>query len=163
VKIRKKRNFFVHPRAICETSQIGIGTRIWAFSHIMERVTIGLRCNIGECVFIEAGVIIGNDVTIKNGVQIWNGVEVLDNVFIGPNVTFTNDRFPKSRHVPNFPDKTLISSGVSIGANSTILSQISIGENAFIGAGSVVTHSVPPNSLAYGNPAKVIGPSPNAK
>lgn len=121
-----------------------------------ENAVIGDFCNINYNVFIENDVIIGDNVTIKSGVQIWDGIRIEDNVFIGPNVSFTNDKFPRSKQYPTEFLKTIIKKGVSIGAGSVILGGIIIGENAMIGAGSVVTKNIPANELCYGNPAKFI-------
>ena len=111
-------------------------------------------CNICANVLIENDVIIGNNVTVKSGVQIWDGVEIEDNVFIGPNVTFTNDLVPRSKVYPQSFARTIIKKGASIGANSTIIAGHSIGEYAFIGAGSVITKDMPPYTVWFGNPAK---------
>jgi acetyltransferase-like isoleucine patch superfamily enzyme/dTDP-4-dehydrorhamnose 3,5-epimerase-like enzyme len=151
------RNYYVHPQAICESSNIGENTRIWAFAHILPNAVIGEECNICDSVFIENDVVVGNRVTIKCGVQLWDGVQLEDNVFIGPNVTFANDKFPRSKVYPEHFARTLIAKGASIGANATILPNITVGINAMIGAGSVVTRSVPPNAIVVGNPAKIIG------
>lgn len=148
---------YIHPHAICESSTIGENTKIWAFTHILPRASIGKDCNICDHVFIENEVKIGNKVTIKCGVQIWNGITLEDNVFIGPNVTFTNDIFPRSKIYPSISEQTIIEEGASIGANATILSGIVIGKDAMVGAGSVVTRSVPPATIVAGNPAKIIG------
>jgi acetyltransferase-like isoleucine patch superfamily enzyme/dTDP-4-dehydrorhamnose 3,5-epimerase-like enzyme len=149
-------DFFVHPQSLCETKQIGKGTRIWAFAHILPGAQIGEECNICDCVFIENDVVIGNRVTIKNGVQLWDGIKAEDDVFIGPNATFTNDRFPRSKEYPETFERTLIQRGASIGANATILPGINIGQQAMIGAGAVVTQSVPPYAIVAGNPALII-------
>lgn len=149
-------NYFVHEKAICECTKIGKKTKIWAFAHILPKAQIGSNCNICDNVFIENNVVIGDNVTIKCGVQLWDGVEVEDDVFIGPNATFTNDLFPRSK---KYPDKyliTVIRKGASIGANATILPSIVIGQYAMIGAGSVVTQNVPPYAVVAGNPAKII-------
>ena len=147
--------WYCHELAICESTQIGDGTKIWPFSHILPGAIVGTDCNICENVFIESDAIIGNRVTIKNGVQVWNGVTILDDVFVGPNVTFTNDKYPKSKNRKFVKLNTVVESGASIGANATILPGVRIGENALVGAGSVVTKDVPPNSVVFGNPALV--------
>lgn len=150
-------DYFVHQNALCESKTIGADTRIWAFAHILPNAHIGKECNICDHVFIENDVVIGDRVTIKCGVQLWDGIAVENDVFIGPNVTFTNDIFPRSKKYPEKFERTVICKGASIGANATILPGLSIGENAMIGAGSVVTRSVPPNAKVVGNPAKIIG------
>lgn len=150
-------NYFVHPNAICESTQIGKSTRIWAFSHVLPGASIGSDCNICDHVFIENDVCVGDKVTIKCGVQIWDGITIDDNVFIGPNVTFTNDLNPRSKQYPDHFLKTFVKTGASIGANATILPGVTIGENAMIGAGAVITKSVPPNAIVIGNPGKITG------
>ena len=149
--------FFVHPQAICESSMIGENTRIWAFAHVLPNATVGNDCNICDGVFIENDVSVGNRVTVKCGVQLWDGLVVEDDVFIGPNATFTNDRFPRSKVFPEKFLNTIVRKGASIGANATILPGLEIGSGAMIGAGSVVTRSVPPNAIAVGNPARIVG------
>lgn len=151
------RDFFVHDRGLCETERVGVGTRIWAFAHVLPGATIGADCNICDHVFIENDVVLGDRVTVKCGVQIWDGIRVHDDVFIGPNVTFTNDRFPRSKVYPERFLQTVIESGASIGANATILPGLRIGRNSMIGAGAVVTRDVPPNAKVVGSPAKIIG------
>lgn len=148
-------NFYVHNNALCETENVGKGTRIWAFVHILPGAVIGSDCNICDFVFIENEVKIGDRVTIKSGVQIWDSIEIQDDVFIGPNVTFTNDKYPRSKHYKNWGLRTTVKIGATIGANSTILPGIIIGRNAIIGAGSIVTHDIPDFALVYGNPAQV--------
>jgi acetyltransferase-like isoleucine patch superfamily enzyme/dTDP-4-dehydrorhamnose 3,5-epimerase-like enzyme len=150
-------NYFKHANSIVESENIGRGTRIWAFSHILAGAKIGEDCNICDHVFIENDVIIGNRVTIKCGVQLWDGIRIEDDVFIGPNVTFTNDKFPRSKQYPDKFLETYIRKGASIGGNSTILPGINIGRNAMIGAGSVVTKDVPPNAIVMGNPGYITG------
>jgi len=147
---------FIHPQALCESQAIGEGTRIWAFAYVLEGARIGRDCNVCSHVFIEDEVVVGDRVTIKSGVQLWNGVEVEDDVFIGPNATFTNDLFPRSRQRPETWVRTRICRGASIGANATLLAGITIGERAMVGAGAVVTRSVDPDAVVAGNPARVI-------
>jgi UDP-2-acetamido-3-amino-2,3-dideoxy-glucuronate N-acetyltransferase len=148
-------NFFLHPQALVESKNIGSNTRIWAFVHVLPGAQIGEDCNICDFVLIENNVIIGNRVTIKSGVQLWDGMRIDDDVFIGPNATFTNDRFPRSKQ-PFTLLETRIKQGASIGANATILPGITIGKNAMVGAGSVVTSDVPDNTLVVGNPACIV-------
>lgn len=150
-------SYFEHPNAIVESKHIGDGTRIWAFSHILPGARIGEDCNICDHTFLENDVVIGNRVTIKCGVQIWDGVTVEDDVFIGPNATFTNDPQPRSKRYPTEFSKTLIRKSASIGANATILPGLTIGMNAMVGAGAVVTKNVPPNAIVAGNPARIRG------
>lgn len=144
----------IHSLADVQTSLIGINTYIWQFCIVLKGAKIGNNCNINCHVFIENDVIIGNNVTIKPGVQVWDGITVEDFVFIGPNVTFTNDLYPRSKQYPEKFERTLICYGASVGANATILAGNTIGPYAMIGAGSVVTCDVPANHLYYGNPAK---------
>ena len=144
----------IHPTADIQSKKIGKDTHIWQFCVVLPEAEIGDHCNINCQVFIENDVVIGNNVTIKPGVQIWDGLRIEDDVFIGPNVTFTNDLLPRSKQYPEKFAKTIIKKGASIGANATILSGIEIGAYAMIGAGSVVTRSVEPFTLWYGNPAK---------
>lgn len=146
---------FVHKKAICESKNVGSGTRIWAFAHILKNARVGKDCNICENVFIENLVVIGDRVTVKNGVQLWDGLTLEDDVFIGPNVTFTNDKYPRSKKYPDLYLQTVVQKGASIGANSTILPGITIGQGAMIGAGSVVTKDVPDFTLVVGNPARI--------
>lgn len=149
--------YFVHEKAICESDKIGDGTRIWAFAHVLPGASIGRDCNVCDNVFIENDVRIGDRVTLKCGVQVWDGIEIGSDVFIGPNATFTNDRFPRSKQYPPSFAKTTVQAGASIGANATILPGITIGSNSMIGAGAVVTRSVPSNAIVVGNPAKIVG------
>ncbi|MCC5577026.1 WxcM-like domain-containing protein [Microtetraspora sp. AC03309] len=148
---------FVHPQALCESTDIGAGTRVWAFAHVLPGARIGADCNICDGVFVENDVVLGDRVTVKCGVQIWDGITIEDDVFIGPNATFTNDAFPRSKVYPEKPTRTLVRSGVSIGANSTILPGVEIGTGAMVGAAAVVTRSVPPNAIVVGNPARIKG------
>ena len=154
---------FIHKTAEVQTKKIGKKTRVWQYTIILEGAQIGKNCNINAHCFIENDVTLGNNVTVKCGVYIWDGATIEDDVFIGPNVTFTNDKYPQSKVYPEQFDKTLIKKGASIGANATILCGITIGENAIIGAGSVVTKNVPPNTVWYGNPAEQHGDAPQNK
>ncbi|MDW7760894.1 MAG: acyltransferase [Acidobacteriota bacterium] len=147
----------IHPTSEVQTKEIGGGTTIWQFCVILKDARIGRNCNINFNVFIENDVVIGDNVTIKPGVQLWDGLRIEDNVFIGPNVTFTNDLLPRSKQYPEKFVQTILKKGASIGANSTVLAGIEIGIFAMIGAGSVVTRSVPPYTLFYGNPARKRG------
>ncbi|XRO76069.1 acyltransferase [Methanocaldococcus sp. 28A] len=159
-RIRKKleeKEVFIHPKALVESENIGKGTRIWAYVHILPRAKIGKNCNICDYVFIENDVIVGNNVTIKSGVQLWDGVRIENNVFIGPNVTFTNDLRPRSKIYPPEFIKTYVKEGASIGANVTIVCGVTIGKWAMIGAGAVVTKDVPDYALVYGVPAELKG------
>ena len=147
---------YIHPYALVEEGvKLGNDTRVWAFVHILPGAVIGTQCNICDHVFIESDVIIGDRVTIKCGVQIWDGLRIENDVFIGPNATFTNDPFPRSKQ--DFELRcTHVKSGATIGANATILPGITIGEKAMVGAGAVVTKDVPAKTLVLGNPARVI-------
>ncbi|MCA9509232.1 MAG: N-acetyltransferase [Myxococcales bacterium] len=148
---------FVHAHALCETPHVGAGTRVWAFAYVLDGARIGRDCNICSHVFIEGAVVVGDRVTVKSGVQLWDGVELEDDVFVGPNATFTNDLFPRSRRRPERWPRTLVRRGASIGANATILAGLEIGERAMVGAGAVVTRSVAPGAIVAGNPARPIG------
>ena len=149
-------NYFKHEKALVDPEAIiGEGTRVWAFTHIQKGSTIGSDCNICNGSFIEQGAIIGNNVTIKHNVSVFNGVTIEDNVFVGSNIAFINDRHPRSHGKDDWIlEKTLIKKGASLGANAVILCGITIGEYAFIGAGSVVTKNVAPHALVVGNPAQ---------
>lgn len=144
---------FIHPLSDVQCKNIGRGTKIWQFCVVLERAVIGSGCNICANVFIENDVKIGNNVTVKCGVQLWDGLELEDDVFIGPNVTFTNDKFPRSKRYPDSFMKTVVKKGASIGANATILPGIVIGENSMVAAGSIVTRDVPADCL-YKNEIK---------
>ncbi len=149
---------FRHPTSICETDRVGPGTRIWAFTHVLSGAQIGADCNICDYVFVENDVIIGDRVTVKCGVSIWDGLRIEDDVFVGPDVAFTNDPFPRSKQrrdgeVP----RTIVRKGASLGANCTILPGLTIGARAMVGAGSVLTHDVPPHAVVAGNPARIVG------
>ncbi len=149
--------YFAHPQAIVESTKVGKDTRIWAFAHILPHAVIGDDCNVCDHTYIENEVVVGNRVTIKCGVQLWDGITVEDDVFIGPNATFTNDPFPRSKKYPSAPTRTLIRKGASIGANATILPGITIGQFCMVAAGAVVTHDVPPFAIVVGSPARIMG------
>jgi acetyltransferase-like isoleucine patch superfamily enzyme len=148
------RNPSIHPLSDVQAPNIGEGTKIWQFCVVLPEAKIGNDCNICSHVFIENDVIIGNRVTIKCGVQIWDGIRIDDEVFIGPNVTFANDPFPRSQARPESFPITKIHRGASIGANATILPGVSIGRRSMVGAGSVVTKNIPDDELWLGNPAR---------
>lgn len=146
----------IHPSSDVQSRYIGDRTKVWQFVVILPDAVIGQDCNICSHCLIENNVVIGDRVTIKSGVQIWDGVRLEDDVFIGPNVTFTNDMFPRSKIYPDAFPETRIMKGASIGANATILPGITVGLNAMIGAGSVVIKNVPDNVVVAGNPARFI-------
>jgi acetyltransferase-like isoleucine patch superfamily enzyme len=158
---------FIHEKALVESDSIGVGTKIWAFAHLMADVVVGKECNIGDHVFIESGVRVGDGVTIKNNALIWKGVHIADYVFIGPNVVFTNDLRPRSPRMPLIKEQgleeadwlveTQVEEGSSIGANATIVAGATLGKYCMVGAGSVVTQDVEPFTLVVGNPARVVG------
>lgn len=148
-------NYFKHDKALVESDRVGDNSRVWAFTHILPDAQIGSDCNICDHVFIENDVVVGDRVTVKCGVQLWDGLRVEDDVFIGPNATFTNDIFPRSKQYPKEYSKTFLRKGCSIGANATILCGIEVGEFAMVGAGSVVTKNVPPGAVVFGNPATI--------
>jgi UDP-2-acetamido-3-amino-2,3-dideoxy-glucuronate N-acetyltransferase len=157
------KGVFIHPNALCATDQIGPGTRIWAFAHVLAGARIGSDCNICDGVFIENDVIVQDRVTVKCGVQLWDGITLEDDVFVGPNATFTNDRFPRSKIFPERFVRTIVRRGASIGANATILPGFEIGASAMVGAGAVVTSAVPANAIVVGNPAQIVGYVPTGE
>ena len=140
----------IHPLSDVQSKNIGRNTNIWQFCVVLADAVIGENCNICSHCFIENDVKIGNNVTVKSGVQLWDGIEIEDDVFIGPNVTFCNDRYPKSKNKNFKLEKIVIKKGASIGANATILPGVRIGENAMIGAGAIVTKDVEPNKCIIG-------------
>ena len=152
-------DYFVHESSyVDEGAEIGAGTRIWHFCHVMPRARIGRSCNIGQNVFIASDVVIGDNVKIQNNVSVYTGVIIEDGVFLGPSMVFTNVMNPRS-HVPRRDEyqTTLVKQGVSIGANATIVCGVTLGRYAFVGAGAVITRDVPDHALVYGNPARIQG------
>ncbi|MFT4643614.1 MAG: UDP-2-acetamido-3-amino-2,3-dideoxy-glucuronate N-acetyltransferase [Psychroserpens sp.] len=155
----EKKDYFVHESSyIDEPCQIGKGTKIWHFSHIMKNSVIGENCNIGQNVVVSPDVQLGNNVKIQNNVSVYTGVVCEDDVFLGPSMVFTNIINPRSAVIRRGEyTKTIVKKGASIGANATIICGNNIGRYAFIGAGSVVTKEVPDYALMVGNPSKNIG------
>jgi acetyltransferase-like isoleucine patch superfamily enzyme len=157
---------YIHPTALVETQDIGPGTRIWAFSHVMKGAVLGSNCNVGDHCFIESGVFVGNNVTIKNGNMLWEGVRLEDGVFVGPGVIFTNDLRPRSPRLHHAEARyqhrewllcTIVAAGASLGAGAILLPGLQIGRFAMAAAGAVVTRNVPDHALVVGNPARVAG------
>ena len=150
---------FVHPSALCESDHVGPRTRIWAFAHVLAGARVGADCKVGGHAFVEGGAVVGDSVTIKNGVLLWSGVTVEDEVFLGPGAVFTNDASPRAAF-PKGPAgwrATLVRHGATVGANATVLSGLTIGRFAMVGAGAVVTGDVPDHALVVGNPARQAG------
>jgi UDP-2-acetamido-3-amino-2,3-dideoxy-glucuronate N-acetyltransferase len=150
---------FVHEKAMCESPEVGEGTRIWAYAHVMAKAVVGKNCNLGEGVFVENGAVVGDGCTIKNGVAIWDRVHLEADVFVGPNVAFTNALKPRAflklKREEFLP--TRVSRGATLGANCTIVCGVTIGEYALVGAGAVVVKDVPPHALIVGNPGRLAG------
>ena len=149
--------YFVHPSSIVESGDIGHGTTIWAFVHLLPGVKVGNNCNICDHCFAEDGVVIGDNVTLKCGIYLWSGTTLENDVFVGPNVVFTNDIHPRSKNQSYNMLPVIVRTGASLGANSTILAGTTIGRYALVGIGSVVTRNVPDYALVYGNPARQWG------
>jgi UDP-2-acetamido-3-amino-2,3-dideoxy-glucuronate N-acetyltransferase len=150
---------FVHPAGLCESRQVGAGTRIWAFAHVLAGAVVGAGCNIGDHAYIEGGARLGDRVTVKNAVLVWDKVTVDDDVFLGPNVVFTNDLRPRSfgSKDPASFVPTHVCRGATIGANATIVCGVTIGDHAFVAAGAVVHRDVPAHALVVGNPGRLAG------
>lgn len=147
---------FVHPSADVGAAIIGPGTKIWQFCVVLDGAVMGSDCNICSHVLLESEVVLGDRVTVKSGVQIWNGTRIDDDAFIGPNVSFSNDRFPRSKRRPNSWQGVKVERGASVGAGAVLLPGITVGEYSMVGAGAVVTHDVPAGSVVVGNPARPI-------
>ena len=150
---------FVHPMGLCDSDDVGEGTRIWAFAHVLRGARVGRDCNIGDGAFVEDGVVLGDRVTVKNGTQVFSGVTCEDEVFLGPNVLFTNDLRPRAalRKTSAELMDTTVRRGASLGAGTVVVCGVEIGRYAFAAAGSVVTRDVPPHAFVAGNPARVKG------
>lgn len=147
----------IHPLADVQSADIGADTQVWQFSVVLQGARIGAQCNINAHCFIENDVVLGDQVTVKCGNYLWDGLRAGHRVFIGPNVTFTNDLMPRSKQYPadGFPH-TVLEDGCSIGGGATILPGLTIGAGAMVGAGAVVTRSVPPHAVVAGNPARIL-------
>ena len=154
-----KKPPFVHEKALCESTDIGAGTRVWAFAHVMKGAKIGEDCNVADHAFIESGAVLGDRVTVKNAVLVWDKVTIEDEVFLGPNMVFTNDLNPRVafKKAPSAFLPTRVKRGSSIGANATIVCGVTLGEHCFVGAGSVIIRDVPAHAMVVGNPARRIG------
>lgn len=152
---------FVHPQGLCDSDQVGPGTKIWAFAHVMKGSVVGSQCNIGMGAFVESGAVLGDRVTVKNGVHIWDGVRVENGVFLGPACVLTNRRWPRSRQGQGGPkpawDPILIKEGATVGAGAVLVCPLTVGRWAMIGAGAVVTQDVPDFALVVGHPARRVG------
>ncbi len=150
---------FVHPHGLCESSDVGSGTRVWAFAHVLAGAAVGRDCNICDGAFIEGGASIGDRVTVKNQVMVFEGVHIGDDVFLGPGVIFTNDLNPRA-HIKRSGEallSTTVERGATLGAGVVVVCGVTIGEHAFVGAGAVVTADVPAHGFVVGNPARLIG------
>ncbi len=157
--MKETQTYQAHETAVIDTGcTIGLGTKIWHFSHIMEGAILGSNCNLGQNVVVSPGVVLGNNVKVQNNVSIYTGVICEDDVFLGPSCVFTNVNNPRSEvNRRGVYETTRVKKGATIGANATIVCGITIGEYAFVGAGAVVTKSVPDYALVVGNPSKQIG------
>jgi len=150
---------FVHLHGLCESDEVGSGTRVWAFAHVLPGAVIGRDCNICDGAFVEGRAVLGDRVTVKNGTLIFDGVTCEDEVFLGPNVLFTNDYRPRAA-IKKAPDElvpTIVRRGVTLGAGTVVVCGVQIGQFAFAGAGSVITRDVPAYAFVAGNPARQRG------
>ncbi|WP_284643229.1 acyltransferase [Paenibacillus silviterrae] len=153
-----EKNIYIHQSAyVSQQARIGSGTKVWINSQIRENAIIGSNCIISKDTYIDYEVTIGNGVKIQNGVSVYHGVTIEDDVFVGPNATFTNDFYPRSFNKEWKVHNTVIKKGASVGANATIVCGVELGEYCMVGAGSVVTRTVPPYALVVGNPARIVG------
>ncbi len=160
-------NHYAHPTALVESDDVGDGTLVWAYAHILPGASVGQNCSLSDHSFVETGAVIGNNVTLKNHVCVWEGVTLEDDVFVGPCVAFTNDLHPRSPRMPEarrrYADKsnwlvpTVVEQGATIGANATIIAGVRIGRYSFVGAGAIVTADVEPFALMLGTPARKAG------
>lgn len=150
---------FIHPQALCESDDVGEGTRVWAFAHVLKGARVGRDCNVGDHAYLEAGAVVGDRVTVKNGVLLWDKVTVEDDVFLGPHVVFTNDVNPRAAYKKDAKDflPTRVGRGATVGANATIVCGVTLGPGCFVGAGCVVVEDVPAHALVVGNPARQVG------
>ena len=150
---------FVHPQGLCDSDDVGSGTRVWAFAHVLKGARVGRECNVCDGAYVENGAVVGDRVTIKNQVMIFEGVTIADDVFLGPGVAFTNDLKPRAR-IKRHGDAlqtTKVEQGATLGARVTVVCGVTIGENAFVGAGAVVVRDVAPHAFVVGNPGRQIG------
>ncbi|AXB46725.1 acyltransferase [Amycolatopsis albispora] len=149
----------VHPHGLCESDQVGAGTRVWAFAHVLPGAKVGKDCNICDGAFVEDGAVLGDNVTVKNSTLVFRGVTCENDVFLGPNVVFTNDLRPRA-HIKRGPDSLLLTKvrhGATLGAGVVVVCGTEIGEHAFAAAGAVVTGDVPAHAFVAGNPARQKG------
>jgi UDP-2-acetamido-3-amino-2,3-dideoxy-glucuronate N-acetyltransferase len=153
------KGVFVHPQGLCDSDEVGEGTRVWAFAHVLSGARVGRDCNVCDGAYIETGALVGNRVTVKNQVMIFEGVEIGDDVFLGPGVTFTNDLKPRARIKRHGDDllPTRVEQGATLGARVTVVCGVTIGASAFVGAGAVVVRDVPAHAFVVGNPGRQIG------
>lgn len=145
---------YVHPLADCQCTALGAGSRVWQFTVVLAGARIGADTNINSHCFIENDVVVGDRVTVKCGNYLWDGVTLEDDVFVGPNVTFSNDRYPRSKHYPDAFARTVVKQGASIGAGAVILPGLVIGEGAMVGAGAIVAKDVPAHAVVRGDYAR---------